>query len=111
MDGEKPSQILDAMTKETAIERCAERFGLFTNGFISYKETLIELSMNAHREMRKDQLVLIHTTAEREGRGGIYSILHDWAMEFEQKNKGREWDGEFLEEVDAFFEEKVKHIR
>ena len=99
------------MTKETAIERCSERFGLFHNGFISYKETLIELSMNAHQEMLQDRSALIDNNDNMGGRAGLYDLLHEWTMEFEQKNKGREWDGEFFEEVDAFFKEKVKHIR
>lgn len=31
-----------------------------------------------------------------------------WAHEFEQKNKGREWNGEYMEEIDKFYSEKIK---
>lgn len=30
-----------------------------------------------------------------------------WAAEFEEKNKGREWDGEYIEEIDAFYAAKA----
>ncbi len=30
----------------------------------------------------------------------------EWAEEFEKKNAGREWDGEYIEEIDAFFDVK-----
>jgi uncharacterized Fe-S cluster-containing radical SAM superfamily enzyme len=34
-----------------------------------------------------------------------------WAREFEQQNAGREWDGEYIEEIDAFFEKKYAEWR
>jgi len=98
------------MAKETAIERCSERFGLFPNGFISYKETLIELSLSAGAEMRQERSALIDNNDKMGGRAGLYDLLHDWAMEFEQQNKGREWDGEFFDEVDKFFNLKIKLV-
>jgi hypothetical protein len=34
----------------------------------------------------------------------------EWAEEFEQKNKGREWDGEYLDEIDAFAVKKMREF-
>lgn len=30
-----------------------------------------------------------------------------WAKEFEALNKGREWDGEYMEEIESFFKTKI----
>ncbi len=32
----------------------------------------------------------------------------EWAEIFQKKNAGREWDGEYIEEIDAFFDEQYK---
>jgi hypothetical protein len=42
------------------------------------------------------------------GTGLFYELATVWTDEFEAKNKGREWDGEFFEEIDAFVEGKIK---
>ena len=39
----------------------------------------------------------------------VHSCIN-WAAEFEAKNKGRVWDGEYLEEIDAFYTEKLKNL-
>lgn len=35
-------------------------------------------------------------------------LVIEWAEEFETKNEGREWNGEYTEEIDQFFEEKYR---
>jgi hypothetical protein len=43
---------------------------------------------------------------EKRGHGGLYELAEAWANEFEEKHKGREWDGEFFDEIDKFLDEK-----
>jgi len=37
-----------------------------------------------------------------DSRAAIQAIIQ-WAEDFEAMNKGREWDGEYMEEIDAYF--------
>ncbi len=39
-----------------------------------------------------------------------FDTLLGWANEFNTKNVGRQWDGEYMEEVDDFFEAKVAEL-
>jgi len=34
-------------------------------------------------------------------------LLVDWALEFEEQNEGREWDGEWMDEIDLFLDKKL----
>ena len=40
----------------------------------------------------------------------VISIIISWATEFENMNHGRIWDGEYMDEIDAFFEKKYKEL-
>lgn len=35
----------------------------------------------------------------------------EWSEEFETKNKDREWDGEYLEEIEEFTKQKIHEFR
>lgn len=37
-----------------------------------------------------------------QGSTGLYVLAQQWADEFEELNKDREWDGEFFEEIEQF---------
>ena len=39
----------------------------------------------------------------------VHSCI-EWAAEFEAKNKGREWDGEYMEEIDEFYLQKINAL-
>lgn len=58
--------------------------------FISY-----ELSQNPKNG------VIIETQIVQ-GHCGLYDLANEWTNEFEGFNKGREWDGEFIDEIFAF---------
>jgi len=36
------------------------------------------------------------------------NVIISWAKDFEQKNEGRGWDGEYMDEIDTFLNEKLK---
>lgn len=83
----------------------------FTNGFRSWMETHHEIVAHIHQELSKPeeewspQFSLI---GAMEGRAGFYDISEMWANEFELKNYGREWDGEFFDEIDEFVKKKIE---
>lgn len=39
---------------------------------------------------------------------GLYQLAVDLTNEFETLNKGRQWDGEFFEEIESFMDKKLK---
>jgi hypothetical protein len=41
------------------------------------------------------------------GRMALWDLANELTKEFENKNKGRKWDGEFYDEIDAFVESKL----
>ncbi len=42
------------------------------------------------------------------GSGQAMSDIIEWAKEFNNKNKGRVWDGEWYDELEEFFSDKIK---
>lgn len=42
------------------------------------------------------------------GSGQAMSDIIEWAKEFNNKNKGRDWDGEWYDELEEFFNDKIK---
>ncbi len=40
----------------------------------------------------------------------MMAIFIGWAEEFEVLNRGREWDGEYIEEIEAFYDKKKKEL-
>jgi len=45
---------------------------------------------------------------QQKGIGGLYELAEDLADEFERLHAGRQWDGEFFEEIDRFLYERLK---
>lgn len=62
-----------------------------------------------HSPDYRDEESIIVDTAENSGTGGIYELGEQWTDEFEELNKGREWDGEFFDELEAFLFRKNKN--
>jgi hypothetical protein len=85
----------------------------FPNGFASWQETHYEvvaaitneIAYDHYSEFRDD---LIRITLREKGHGGLYELANDLTDEFELLNKGREWDGEFFDEIERFLDEKFK---
>lgn len=80
----------------------------FPNGFESWQETHFEIVAQLVT-MRKggDVPEFLHQVQKDLGRCGFYSYAKLWADEFEKLHAGREWDGEFFDELDYFVERKV----
>lgn len=82
----------------------------FPNGFTSWYETFYEIvteiavyldKWNGHANDSR----IVRALSEQ-GRGGQYELAKAWTDEFELINVGRQWDGEFYEEVEEFFKSK-----
>lgn len=77
----------------------------FPNGFTSWMETHHEVvefvTLNADEgELRRRRHL--------QGTGGIYELAEEWTDEFEKLHEGRQWDGEFYDEIQKFLEGKNK---
>jgi hypothetical protein len=85
----------------------------FPNGFAAWQETHYEvvaaitneIADDLNSEFRED---LVHKTLRENGHGGLYELAEELTDEFELLIKGREWDGEFFEEIERFLDEKFK---
>lgn len=88
----------------------------FPNGFENWYETFFEVvSYINERETFYDNnegnhdVEKVYETEYTKGRGGLYLLAQEWTDEFELLNKGREWDGEFYDEIDEFLIKKNLH--
>ena len=45
---------------------------------------------------------------EAQGRGGLYELAKELTDKFENKYKGKEWDGEFFDTINEFLEEELR---
>ncbi len=82
----------------------------FPNGFESWQETHYEvvseiISYDEHGDFHHE---LVRAVMEDKGRGGLYELANDLTDEFETLHQGREWDGEFFEEIENFLDEKLR---
>ncbi|MEN9512512.1 MAG: Cellulophaga phage phi4:1 [Bacteroidota bacterium] len=85
----------------------------FPNGFTSWQETHYEVVAAITNELADDHYSefrddLVHKILRENGHGGLYELAEDLTDEFELLNKGREWDGEFFEEIERFLDEKFR---
>lgn len=85
----------------------------FPNGFQSWSETHHEVvsfiackltCIPEHRDESDSSVVF--DTSKHEGTGGLYRLAERWTYDFELLNKGREWDGEFFDEIELFCEDR-----
>lgn len=76
---------------------------IFPNGFDSWHETHFEVVQAITIEHTKDEPQgLVKERHEAQGHGGLYELAEELTSKFEELNKGREWDGEFFEEIEDF---------
>jgi hypothetical protein len=73
-----------------------------------YLETHFEVCARIGAELEYDlfDTVVAKTYAEK-GRGGLYELAKELTDEFQEKHKGRVWDGDFFDELEDFLEEKL----
>lgn len=76
--------------------------------FASFRETHFEVVNAIALENAKDKpCQLISELRMDGGRMALWDLANELTKEFENKNKGRKWDGEFYDEIDAFVESKL----
>jgi hypothetical protein len=79
----------------------------FPNGFTSWMETHHEIVALITTELLKQEPTgVVMVRSEAQGYGGVYEYAEELTDEFEKLNAGRDWDGEFYDEVELFFEQK-----
>ena len=82
----------------------------FPNGFQNWVETHhlivgeVETILNSEMEACPQKL---HDIQMSQGTGGVWKLCEDLTDKFEQENIGVEWDGEWLEAIDAFITKEL----
>ena len=80
----------------------------FTNGFHSWRDTFFEMAQAITIEWTKDNPQgLVKEYQEAQGHAGLYDLAELLSDKFEKQHKGREWDGEFFEEVEVFVQKEL----
>lgn len=77
----------------------------FPNGFDSWQETHFEVVSEISRVARLG--VPYRVIIEERGTGGLCELAEYLTFKFEKLNEGREWDGEFFDELEAFLEKEL----
>jgi hypothetical protein len=73
----------------------------FPNGFKSWMETYHEIVEFIALDDEGETTTIGRVRADK-GLCELYSLAESWADEFEYVNEGREWDGEFFDEIEQF---------
>ena len=82
----------------------------FPNGFESWHETHFEVvSFIALQYERESVTSKVAEINDKQGSGGLYELAESLTNEFELLSKGREWDGEFFEEIESFLMQKINN--
>lgn len=85
---------------------------IFENNFSStckWQETHFEV-VSYIEQLRSQAIIesnLINEIQETKGTGGFYELAEELTDEFEKVNEGREWDGEFFDEIEDFLGKKL----
>lgn len=81
----------------------------FINGKQSWQETHFEVVSAISYISRLDSPYgIVADRLEEAGTGGLYELAEELTDEFEVLNQGREWGGEFFEEIEDFINEKLE---
>lgn len=70
--------------------------------FVSYLETHFEVVSFFARVEDKHVDSVVNQVRDDNGSTGLYELAKDWTEEFQQLHEGREWDGEFIDEIEEF---------
>lgn len=98
-------------TALSTIASCCDKHGLFPNGFNSYRETLSLIMRHIGiLQGSKAHPSKIWESDRYGGQVNLMELAHEWAMEFEQSNKGRVWHGEWIEELQDYTNNKIDNL-
>jgi hypothetical protein len=85
-----------------------------TNGFRSWAEThhevvtIVTYLLDRDTEIFGGMPRLLEEIMSTEGTSGLYDLCIDLTTEFESINEGRVWDGDWLDAVIEFVNEKIR---
>jgi len=80
----------------------------FPNGFTSWVESHFEIVKAIAIELIEDEPQgIVGKVVNEKGTGGLYELSENLTDEFEELNKGREWDGEFFDEIELFINDNL----
>ena len=81
----------------------------FPNGFGSWIETYHEVVsfMTLQYERDADFSSRMSKVSEERGTGGWYELAEELTNKFENLHKGREWDGDFFDEIEYFLTKEL----
>lgn len=108
------------LEKKVQLSKSKPAEKVFPNGFTSWQETHYEVVAAIHSEWNQiwqigednpnDTLpqTRIATIQAQQGHAGLYELAEELTDKFEELNKGREWDGEFYDEVESFLQTEIK---
>jgi len=75
---------------------------------VDYQETHYEVVQAMTVELVKEKpCKVLDDIQSAQGHGGLYEFADEITKEFNHKNKDREWDGEFIDEIDEFLKNKL----
>lgn len=78
---------------------------------VSWQETHFEVCAEIGRRLSTGCVSpVIDGLVSSQGRGALYSLAVNLTDEFEQRNAGREWNGEFYDEIDKFLEFELGEV-
>jgi hypothetical protein len=82
---------------------------VFVNGFRSWMETFFEVTsyINGEVTLQDDCCEVVKAAMWGQGYPSLYDLAEELTDEFEEINKGREWDGEFVDEINSFMSIKL----
>lgn len=81
----------------------------FPNGFPSWNETHFQIVSAIAVELQKDNISskAICLRIETQGSCGLYELAEELTDKFESTNKGRIWDGDWLEAIEEFLKKEL----
>lgn len=82
----------------------------FPNGFAAWHESHFEFVEIILKAIDTEGSYP-HEVHQEHGIGGLYELAHDMTNQFEHLHTGREWNGEFFDEVESFANSYFKQKR
>lgn len=76
------------------------------NNVEDYLETYHEITAYITLALYEDKKCVVTQRYADQGHGGMYELAKEWADEFHSLHAETEWDGEWLEVLDEFFNNK-----
>lgn len=77
----------------------------FPSGFTNWHETHYFVSVHISETVDNENSVANHRL-DKDGTGGLWELAQELTDQWEELQKGRQWDGEWMEELEAWLNAK-----